>query len=124
MSALNFKKEFAQPVRNGLKRQTVRATRKHPIKQGERLYLYTGMRTKKCCFLLASTCTRVQRVEMQISLRMGFDMWLDGVKVADGELAPFAKADGFLCAADFMAFFMTHHGLALGKPFIGQVIYW
>ena len=50
MPALNFKKEFADKVASGEKRQTIRALRKdgkNP-RPGQKLYLYTGMRTKYC----------------------------------------------------------------------------
>lgn len=35
-------------ILDGSKRQTIRARRKHPPRQGQTAYLYTGMRTKNC----------------------------------------------------------------------------
>ena len=47
--AINFKREFAEAVRSGKKRQTIRAPRKrNPSTEGCRLCLYTGMSTPKC----------------------------------------------------------------------------
>ncbi len=44
MALLGFKKRFADKVRTGRKRQTIRAFRKYPIVPGETLYLYTALR--------------------------------------------------------------------------------
>lgn len=48
MALLGFKSIFADAVERGEKRQTIRAERKRPIKVREKLYLYTGLGTKKC----------------------------------------------------------------------------
>lgn len=48
MALLNFQKQFADLIEAGTKRQTIRAARKYPIKVGDKLYLYTGLRTKYC----------------------------------------------------------------------------
>jgi len=57
MPALNFKKQFSPSVRDGSKLQTIRMKRKHPIKVADKLFLYTGMRTKQhdYCVLPASS---------------------------------------------------------------------
>jgi hypothetical protein len=52
MPAFNYKKQFAELVATGRKRQTIRAMRKRPIKVGDKLYHFTGMRTKQCSQLL------------------------------------------------------------------------
>ena len=62
MSALNFKKEFAEDVRTGRKRQTIRRERKNPIRRGEMLFLYTGMRTKNCELLRKNFCHEVSKI--------------------------------------------------------------
>jgi len=48
MPALNFQSRFADLVASGKKRQTIRPVRRHPIKAGDLLHLFTGMRTKRC----------------------------------------------------------------------------
>lgn len=47
MALLNFKKRFAPLVESGTKTHTIRAWRKHPIREGEMLHLYTGLRQKE-----------------------------------------------------------------------------
>jgi hypothetical protein len=46
MPTLNFKKQFSELVSSGKKRQTIRSIRKIPIKVGDKLYLYSGLRQK------------------------------------------------------------------------------
>jgi len=49
MPTINFTKF---KVESGEKRQTIRAVRKRPIKVGDKLHLYSGLRTKKARNLL------------------------------------------------------------------------
>lgn len=48
MPMFNFKKQFADSVESGEKRQTIRARRKNRPQVGQTAYLYTGARTKAC----------------------------------------------------------------------------
>jgi hypothetical protein len=56
MVAYSFKERFAEPILNGTKGGTIRASRKGPLraatgghaKPGEELQLYTDMRTRNC----------------------------------------------------------------------------
>lgn len=119
MPALNFKKQFAEAVENGDKRQTIRATRVHPIKPGDRLYLYTGMRTKACRGLADALCVTADPIcitEKYIAIdRRGGRQILTRT-----EAEKLAIADGFETADAFIDFFRTQHGL----PFYGQLITW
>ena len=47
MPSLNFT-IFVGKIEDGTKRQTIRLARKRPVKVGDYLYFFTGMRTKKC----------------------------------------------------------------------------
>jgi len=115
MPSLNFKKQFMGAVLNGTKHQTIRATRKHPIKVGDVLYLFTGMRTKECLRLRVTCCTRVRQIRIdQARVRIGMrDLTLIEIKAL-------AAADGFLDPSLFVDFFQCNHGL----PFTGQLIEW
>lgn len=115
MPALNFKKQFAHAVTLGEKRQTIRAKRKHPIKVGDKLYLYTGMRTKKCVRLRVATCSEVHDIKIAEA-----SCWVDGRWLALHEIKDLAAADGFMDAPTFCDFFRATHGL----PFTGQLIKW
>jgi len=67
MPAYNFKERFAADVESGKKRQTIRRKRKRPTKPGDVLYLYVGMRTKRCRKLREAPCESVVSI-----LIMGF----------------------------------------------------
>lgn len=126
MPALNFRKEFAEDVKHGVKRQSVRAHRKDfrpHARVGDVLSLYTGMRTKGCCFLGRAKVTRIATIWMD-----AVSMKLDGKHVqsslssrddppTDNE---FAQADGFEGFTEMASWFEDVHGL----PFEGVVIYW
>jgi len=120
MPALNFSKQFADAVASGKKTQTIRKHRKdRPIKAGDTLYLYTGMRTKDCRKLEEVICTRISHIvltEQDISL----GNTLGGVFCSKSECRAFARDDGFDSLDDFRAWFRDHYSL----PFYGVVIGW
>lgn len=128
MSAYNFQKQFAPLVETGEKRQTIRAMgkRKHAA-CGERVQLYTGMRTKSCRKLVSPdpVCTSVQRVNIiKVSICSkiadAYLMYLDGKQVFIHEIAEIAHADGFEDIVAFFNFFQDTHGM----PFNGVLIKW
>ena len=116
MPILNFQKQFAEAVKNGTKKQTIRATRKYPIKKGDTLYLYTGLRTKSAEMLKEVIC------------KDALDIKIDWYKVVLPtttinyleKLEAFAKADGFEDWTALLSWFEDTHGL----PFKGQLILW
>lgn len=116
MPALNFKRQFMSAVLNGTKRQTIRATRKRPIKAGDLLHLYTGMRSKNCLRLRVARCTAVH--DFKITGRA--ECWIDGQWLPLAETRALAEADGFPTSFAFVDFFRATHGL----PFTGQLIKW
>ncbi len=127
MPALNFKKQFADDVELGLKRQTIRAPRKDGrlhCKVGDTLKLYTGMRTNQCRLLGEATVTRTAQVGIEPT-----EMFLNGEILhailhsrdqSDPTDNEFAEADGFDSFMDMASWFDDIHGL----PFEGTVIYW
>ena len=56
MPALNFQRQFADAVRCGYKRQTIRAKRKHTIRIGDTLYLQMGHPLVSGPFRLCPRC--------------------------------------------------------------------
>lgn len=114
MPAINFKKEFAPAVEAGTKLQTIRQARKRPIKVGDTVYLYTGMRTSGCRKLGEGTVESVEKV--YIIDRFNIVMGCEHIKDSHA----FALADGFKNEEDFYAFFQDHYGL----PFEGMLIKW
>lgn len=114
MPALNFQKQFADKVERGEKRQTIR--KGHRIKIGDRLFLYTGQRTKRCRKLGEAVAQEVYDIVILNDDTIDFDyVLLIGI-----EKEQLAKDDGFECAADMIEWFKYTHGL----PFVGQVIRW
>ena len=117
MPLLGFKKQFAPMVEAGTKRQTIRAKRKDGKNphSGERLYLYTGLRTKSCRKLGEAVCANVREIMID-----GWGICLSGKWANHDEMMNIVKADGFTSWTDFLAFFRKEHGL----PFWGLLIEW
>lgn len=114
MPLLNYQKRFAALVESGVKRQTIRAKRKHPAKPGQTLYHYTGLRTKACRKLREDVCTEVQDL---ILFRNA--LALDNI-LYDGGFDKFARNDGFKNWDEMRDWFEKTHGF----PFEGDLIKW
>lgn len=119
MAALNFHERFADKVESGEKTQTIRAFRKIPIKVGEILYLYTGLRTKHARKLGEGKCTSNGVIEIRSDAiyirRRSSKVWIGGKK-----LDQFARSDGFESWEDMKKWWLNVHGL----PFTGNIIEW
>lgn len=123
MVAYSFKGRFANAIVDGRKRQTIRAIgRKRHARVGERIQLYTGMRTSGCRKLINPDplVVAVEAISLYVPTRLE--------PVALGPLcferyvtAEFAKADGFDSVEDFTKFWFDTHGP--GK-FEGLLIRW
>ena len=126
MPALNFKAEFADQVRNLEKRQTIRVRgKRNPPRVGDPLMLYTGMRQVGCRKLLDVVCKSVEPIAISIKSRSvqmprNFGVEPRWVSLDDDEIEELAKADGFLSASAFFAWFAENHG----DTFSGYVIKW
>lgn len=118
MPALGFKKQFADRVLSGEKLQTIRALRKRPFAVGDKLHLYTGMRTKACRKLGEAVAARVHQISIGVG-PLGTDITING-KSCRGLREGIAVADGFSCSAEMLDWFRKTHGL----PFHGQLIQW
>ncbi len=116
MPALNFQERFAELVESTKKRQTIRRVWKRPIKPGDTLYLYTGMRTKRCRLLCSALCERVTHIRIEIfGVRWKGKDWVDGTL-----LEVFARRDGFDSWLEMRDWFDKRYGL----PFEGVLIQW
>ena len=132
MPALNFQARFAALVASGKKKQTIRATRKRPIKAGDTLYLFSGQRTKHSRRLAVGICTETFPVVIAYGQRIGKDLvtsrmpQICGVGecgtyyLHDADQSDIARRDGFNGVDDLVDWFEETHGL----PFLGQVIRW
>ena len=85
MPAYNFQPNFAEDIRSGKKKQTIRKRRKRGNpKPGGRLFLFTGQRTKKCKRLGIYVCSDVLPIEIGYHKRDGVRLYwikIDGYHV-------------------------------------------
>ena len=127
MSALNFKKQFVSKILSGEKRQTIRS-RKRPIKEGERLYLYTGQRTKHCQKIAESICSRTQNIIISnYQLDSYSRVFLDCEQLCTAHVKELAIRDGFENVEEFFEFFLSSpkaETKGLVTSFTGQLIKW
>ena len=124
MPSLNFKAKFAHAIASGKKRQTIRPLGKRKYKRGEKVYLYTGQRTKNCRLLGTAIIVDVRNIEIKndISPAIVRIQGVDGIPYQMDEITLdlYAKHDGFSSVADFLNFFKDLYG----DVFRGQEITW
>lgn len=128
MVALSFQKQFRAPILAGTKRHTIRGERKVPIRPGQALQLYTGMRTRFCAKIGDAVCKSVRSIMIVLP-----DSEL-GAKVVihDGAgglttifplgLDEFAVSDGFGNWLEMASFWAKHHPRV--NVFEGFIIRW
>jgi hypothetical protein len=118
MPLLNFKAQFVEPILSGRKHHTIRATRKVPVKPGDSLYLYTGLRHPGARRILpeAVKCTKVQPI--MITEWNGRTVYVDDSELDRDECERLAVADGFENFREMMRFWDGR------LPFYGHIIHW
>lgn len=125
MVAYNFQRRFVDPIRNGTKTQTIRAVGKRAhARAGDRLQLYTGMRTKSCEKILAHdpVCFCAYPIVIVVGRDLICGMAINGVLIDDMDaLDRFADCDGFAALADMHKFWLDFHGVG---AFEGYLIAW
>lgn len=126
MPPISFKKQFVPLIESGAKRQTIRS-RKHPIKVGDRLYLYTGMRTQDCTKIAESICIEVERFSLSKYLHHDPVVHVDYFDLSPTAIADLAFADGFTNQHEFINFFLESPKATKEDGvinFSGQIIKW
>lgn len=116
MPALSFKKQFIGRIARGEKSQTIRAERNRPFQKGDRLFLYTAMRTKQCQKLGEAYCLKVAEIEINQKGKV----IIEGLTLSEDQKNHLAVDDGFNTAEEMVTWFEKTHGL----PFNGQLILW
>jgi hypothetical protein len=101
----NFLRQFAPDVESGKKRQTIRATRAdgRVPRIGDKVKLYTGLRTGHTRLLLESTVEECFQVQITLTRPRG--IVANGVKLAPHEANAFAQRDGFPSSHEFYEYF-------------------
>lgn len=128
MPALNFQDRFADLVASGLKPHTIRRPRKNPIKPGQTLYLYRGMRTPLCRRLrqplpcLQVTPIQINSTQRSVILGPGslYYPHHEETILSDPETLTLALRDGFPYIDAFFSWFANTHG----PHFVGHLIEW
>lgn len=124
MPSLNFHPRFVDAIRFGTKRQTIRAPRRHPIKVGDTLYLFTGLRQANCARIGEADCKSVERVTISFlskAVEIG-EPARGRVLTLKSDLDAFARRDGFDDWRAFADFFARAHRGAV--VFTGDLIRW
>lgn len=148
MPAYSFQERFVPFILDGSKTHTIRQRRRKGFaKQGNRLALYYGMRTKQCRLLLDTTCTEVHTLFLGYSnlciakyrvtdyeaeeFRLWGQLPLDSYELLQAEKELFAWRDGFRPEGTsysepwgsfdlMLRWWRQTHEL----PFVGDIIYW
>lgn len=111
---------FIDKILDGSKRQTIRRERKNPIKVGDKLQLFTGLRTKKCKKLGTAIVAEINYINIWQDEYWGVQVGVNDDNLLYDEVEVLRKADGFDNQKDFFSFFENHYGL----PFEGVIIKW
>lgn len=124
MVAYSFRPRFAPLIESGAKTQTIRAPRRRHALPGERLQLFTGMRTRQCRKLIPDpVCVAVTPLTLWPDRGRWFGRLPgatpSGIRFEVDDV--FAREDGFADAADFGQFWAEAHGV---QPFTGYLIRW
>lgn len=121
MVAYSFEKRFAQPIREGLKTQTIRGGRERHARPGEMLQLFTGMRTAHC----KKICEDVRCVDVRpIGIRFTANGEIEGIVVNGApvvDLEAFAIQDGFPALWQMAEFWLDAHKNSIGW---GESVLW
>ena len=131
MPSLSFQKQFIPAIRAMLskdyairhklkpKNTTIRAMRKRPFRKGDRLILFSGLRTKSCEKLGEVRCKKVEDIQILHVGEALFIVVVNGKMITDDAIRLMARQDGFKDGADMIRWFAKNHGF----PFHGQRIF-
>lgn len=116
---------FTDKILSGEKRQTIRKAGKkwENVKVGDKLTLYTGLRTKQCRKLGEAEVESIEDVEIEAIPRNGGicgRVKINGKYIPAHKMLELAEADGFMWVNDFLEFFHSHYG----TNFNGKIIKW
>lgn len=100
MVAYSFHRQFVKPIQQGVKTGTVRAARMRHANVGERVQLYTAMRTKHCRKILTPDPICIAITPILIGFDRDHSELISAIQVgerwlSDAEIEQFAIGDGF-----------------------------
>jgi hypothetical protein len=115
MTTFSFKPEFVPKILSGEKQSTIRSTKRCGV--GDKMQLYTGLRTKKCKKLMEVICIGVAPIVISASSVWKMGKTEGNVKPS---VAPLHEQEGFMNVRDMMDFFRQQYGL----PYRGWIHAW
>ena len=122
MVAYSFKAQFAEPIEQRHKCQTIRADRKRHARPGERVQLYVGMRTRQCRKIIPDpVCTEIQSVVIWVSRHHIMRIMVEGKDLTALNMEGFAQDDGFASLEEMHKFWLVNHGAI---NFKGIIVKW
>ena len=112
---------FIDKILAGEKRQTIR--RASPkwanVKAGDKLTLYTGLRTKQCRKLGEAVVESITPIIVDIEIsNVAVDTPLGDFNLDLPALNDLVARDGFISAADFFKFFFVHYHVYRNKMLV------
>jgi hypothetical protein len=121
MAGISFS-VFREQILSGAKRQTIRAVRKNPIKEGETLYMWWKQRSPKREKLGETKCINIAPITIRKDgYSIQSEKFFNSGEFTDYlSLSLMAIANGFKDWQELVEFFEKAHGL----PFTGVVIQW
>ncbi|HEY6976677.1 MAG TPA: hypothetical protein VH396_10340 [Chitinophagaceae bacterium] len=120
MALINFSREdFVNAVADGSKHFTIRQLRKNPVKKGETLQLYTGLRTKQARKLREAVCKNVGDIKIE-NTKKEFLFWLDNKQLSLAQVKDISNKIGFDSVDEWIEYFKKKYKF----PFKGQLIEW
>jgi hypothetical protein len=120
MPALNYT-QFVEKVENGSKRCTIRADRKVPIKQGDTLHHFTGMRRSACRRLrVPEKCISAPSIVIMLNKDREVVIVVGSKILTPEDIILLSQLDGFEHVDEFLEFFLPGET----TYFRGQLIAW
>ena len=112
--SFNFRKQFADAVERGEKLQTIRCRRKdgRTPKPGDRVTLFSGMRTAYCRRLGESVVVECFPVHLDLTDLSQRIIVSNGIRLHIGEAESFARLDVFKSALEMLRWFRETYAYA------------
>lgn len=124
MPAYNFQRRFVFPILLGKKPHTIRRRRKYATEPGDRIMMYTGLRTKKACKFGEAPCIKIEPIilylrkhEVLVADERGVYAWMK-----DYVVEALARHDGFSNVESFFYFFEHTYRDEMLDDF--EIIWW
>ena len=113
---LGFKKIYVDKIKDGSKTTTIRTLRKIKPKIGEKIFMYSGLRTSNCQKIGEATVSQVYDIKIQAP-----EIYVNEVKMDLQSKNNIARNDGFDCPADLFGAICNTYGAGI---FHGSLIVW